>query len=155
MSPPIKDYYRILQVDPSAEPEVIAAAYKRLAFKYHPDTNKSPNAHYRMQEINEAYHVLNNPASRTEYDRARLTGASSYDRRRAAPPRRSQPGSLESTHNQLGWGCIAIYVVTLAILFSLFGAWARNIWVIAIILIAAGIIAAPIVFSLDDYLRGK
>jgi DnaJ-class molecular chaperone len=32
-----KDYYKILQVDPSAEQEVIEAAYRRLARMYHPD----------------------------------------------------------------------------------------------------------------------
>ena len=33
------DFYRVLQVDPSADPDVIEAAYKRLARKYHPDHN--------------------------------------------------------------------------------------------------------------------
>ncbi len=34
-----KNHYKVLQVDPSAESEIIAAAYKRLALKYHPDAN--------------------------------------------------------------------------------------------------------------------
>lgn len=63
-----KDYYKILQVDPSAEPEVIASVYKRLAQKYHPDKNKSPSATRRMQEINEAYEVLSDPVKRAQYD---------------------------------------------------------------------------------------
>jgi len=63
-----KNYYRILQVDPSAEPEVIVAAYKRLALKYHPDTNKSSEALGRMQEINEAYSILNDPVKRSNYN---------------------------------------------------------------------------------------
>jgi hypothetical protein len=33
----IIDFYRILQVDPRAEPEVIKAAHRSLARKYHPD----------------------------------------------------------------------------------------------------------------------
>ncbi|MBI5054814.1 MAG: DnaJ domain-containing protein, partial [Chloroflexi bacterium] len=49
-----KDYYEILQVSPNAELEVIEAAYKRLARKYHPDYNESPDAVQRMQELNEA-----------------------------------------------------------------------------------------------------
>jgi curved DNA-binding protein CbpA len=65
-----KNYYKILQVDPSADLEVIAVAYKRLARMYHPDTNRSPNATSRMQEINAAYEVLKDPAKRTQYDRA-------------------------------------------------------------------------------------
>jgi len=64
-----KDYYQILHVHPSAKPEVIRAAYKRLSRKYHPDINKSPDATRRMQEINEAYEILNNPQKRAEYDR--------------------------------------------------------------------------------------
>ena len=35
--PSEKDYYRILQVHPQAEPEVIDAAYRLLMRKYHPD----------------------------------------------------------------------------------------------------------------------
>ncbi|MCS7061004.1 MAG: DnaJ domain-containing protein [Anaerolineae bacterium] len=68
---PKEDYYKVLQVDPSAEPEVITAAYRRLAFKYHPDTNKSPEAEARMRQINEAYEVLSNPVRRAAFDRAR------------------------------------------------------------------------------------
>jgi curved DNA-binding protein CbpA len=65
-----ESYYRILQVDPSADPEVIAAAYRRLAMKYHPDTTGSgPGSQARMQELNEAYAVLSDPARRSAYDR--------------------------------------------------------------------------------------
>ena len=47
-----KDYYQILQVHPSAEPEVVKAAYDRLARKYHPDVNKETSAPQRMKDIN-------------------------------------------------------------------------------------------------------
>ncbi len=66
-----RDYYRILQVDPDAEPEVIHAAYRRLAAKYHPDVNPEPEAAERMAEINAAYGVLRDPEQRAAYDRAR------------------------------------------------------------------------------------
>src|SRR4051794_22869065 len=66
-----RDYYQVLQVDPSAEPDVIHAAYRRLAAKYHPDVNASPEAAVRMTEINAAYGVLKDPDQRAEYDRAR------------------------------------------------------------------------------------
>ena len=66
-----KDYYKVLQVDPSAEPEIITAAYRRLALKYHPDTSKSPDATRKMQEINEAYGELSDPGTRTRYDQER------------------------------------------------------------------------------------
>ena len=65
------DYYAILQVHPKAEREVIAAAYRRLAARYHPDVNASPGAAERMKQLNEAYEVLSNPARRAAYDRSR------------------------------------------------------------------------------------
>jgi DnaJ-class molecular chaperone len=66
-----KDYYAIMQVDEMAESAVIAAAYKALAAKYHPDRNPSPNATRQMQALNEAYAVLSDPYKRAEYDRQR------------------------------------------------------------------------------------
>ena len=44
MTDPLSDPYKTLQVDPEAEDEVIAAAYRRLARKYHPDANAGPDA---------------------------------------------------------------------------------------------------------------
>ncbi len=65
------DYYRLLQVDPLAEEEVIEAAYRRLARKYHPDVYHGPDAIERMRELNLAYGVIGNPAGRLAYDLAR------------------------------------------------------------------------------------
>lgn len=65
------DLYEILQVHPSAHPEVIQAAYRRLAQIYHPDRNPSPDAAERMAEINRAWDVLRDPARRAAYDRER------------------------------------------------------------------------------------
>jgi len=64
------NYYQILQVDSSAEPEVIEGAYKRLAKKYHPDMRDAQAVdQQRMQLINEAYQVLSDPKWRAQYDR--------------------------------------------------------------------------------------
>jgi curved DNA-binding protein CbpA len=63
-----KNYYQILQVDQGADPDVISAAYKRLSIKYHPDRNQASDANERMQELNEAYQVLMDPARRRWYD---------------------------------------------------------------------------------------
>jgi len=65
------DYYEILQVSPSAEQEVIEAAYRRLARKYHPDVNPDPAAAQRMRLLNEAFEVLADPQKRAEYDARR------------------------------------------------------------------------------------
>jgi len=64
-----QDPYDILQLAHHAEPEVVEAAYRRLARKYHPDTNSSANATAHMQEINWAYEILKDPAKRASYDR--------------------------------------------------------------------------------------
>jgi curved DNA-binding protein CbpA len=67
----MSDYYEILQVSAKAEPEVIQAAYKRLAFKYHPDRNAAPSAHQMMTLLNKAYAILSDPIRRSAYDRLR------------------------------------------------------------------------------------
>jgi len=81
----MRDYYATLQVDPGADPEVIEVAYRRLARKWHPDTNADPQAGARMQELNEAYEVLGDPARRQRYDAA-LVGCSAPST--GAPSRR-------------------------------------------------------------------
>ena len=68
------DYYTILQVDPCAEPEVIKAAYRRLAANHHPDVDPSPEATERMKLLNAAYEVLSDPVKRKEHDVSRLHG---------------------------------------------------------------------------------
>jgi len=77
-----KDYYQILQVHPSAEPEVVTAAYKKLLYKYHPDHNsgKEQWANEKSKEINNAYDVLKDPIKRREYDEEwRRRTTKSYD----------------------------------------------------------------------------
>jgi hypothetical protein len=68
---PSPDYYKILQVDPLAEEEVVEAAYRRLARKYHPDVYAGPDAAERMRELNLAYGVIGDAARRRAYDHAR------------------------------------------------------------------------------------
>lgn len=66
-----RDLYEILQVSPNAEPEVITAAYHRLAQKYHPDVNPSAAANEQMKAVNAAYDVLHDPQRRATYDSQR------------------------------------------------------------------------------------
>jgi curved DNA-binding protein CbpA len=66
------DYYEILQVSPNADAEVIEAAYRRLAKKWHPDKNPGDLlAHEQMSLFNEAFEVLYDPGKRQEYDAGR------------------------------------------------------------------------------------
>ena len=71
----VPDPYKVLQVDPEAEDEVIAAAYRRLARKYHPDTAAGAEAIGRMQGINAAWEVLGDPRRRAAHDRQRAVDA--------------------------------------------------------------------------------
>jgi curved DNA-binding protein CbpA len=64
------DPYKVLQVDPEAEDEVIQAAYRRLAQKYHPDV-AGPDGATRMASINAAWELLRDPARRAAHDRSR------------------------------------------------------------------------------------
>ena len=66
-----KDYYKILDVDPSASKDEIKRVYKRLARKYHPDVSEEDNAQKKFQEVSEAYEVLKNKEKRAEYDELR------------------------------------------------------------------------------------
>jgi curved DNA-binding protein CbpA len=65
------DYYASLHVLPSADADVIKAAFRVLARRYHPDSCAIPreDAHRRMQEINAAYEVLGDEQKRAAYDR--------------------------------------------------------------------------------------
>lgn len=65
----IQDLYKILQVDPDADLEVVEAAYRRLARRYHPDLNHAAWAVERMKELNTAYETLRSPRRRALYDR--------------------------------------------------------------------------------------
>jgi hypothetical protein len=62
-----EDYYEILQVEPSAEPEVIDAAFSRLAERYHSDVDLSSEATKKLGKINTAHDVLSDPAKRRVY----------------------------------------------------------------------------------------
>jgi len=77
-----KDYYEILGVERDAGPGEIKAAYRRLAFQYHPDRNKGDGrAVEKMKELNEAYAVLSDTEKRRGYDGLREEyGAYAYDR---------------------------------------------------------------------------
>jgi hypothetical protein len=61
-------YYQTLQVDPAADPEVIDAAFRRLALKYHPDRSTVPDAADRMRDLLEAKAILSDPSRRRAYD---------------------------------------------------------------------------------------
>ncbi|KAI4570442.1 hypothetical protein MJT46_005959 [Ovis ammon polii x Ovis aries] len=63
-----KSYYDILGVPKSASERQVKKAFHKLAMKYHPDKNKSPDAEAKFREIAEAYETLSDANRRKEYD---------------------------------------------------------------------------------------
>ncbi|MBN2144518.1 MAG: DnaJ domain-containing protein [Candidatus Aureabacteria bacterium] len=68
MSVKFKDYYEILGVSRDSSLDDVKKTYRKLARKYHPDVNKSPQSEAKFKEINEAYEVLGDPEKRKKYD---------------------------------------------------------------------------------------
>ncbi len=98
MTEPPFDAYKVLQVDSEAEDEVIQAAYRRLAQKYHPDVTRSgTESGGRMASINRAWETLRDPARRRAYDRERLTKAQSPQAAGASQPSASSTGASGAT----------------------------------------------------------
>ncbi|MBM4310243.1 MAG: J domain-containing protein [Deltaproteobacteria bacterium] len=70
-----KDYYKVLGVEKTAPEAEIKKAYKKLAFKFHPDKNPGdPKAEERFKEISEAYAVLSDKNKRAQYDQFGSSG---------------------------------------------------------------------------------
>jgi molecular chaperone DnaJ len=95
--PPGFDAYQSLQVVPEADPEVIQAAYRRLAHKFHPDRAAGAEAARRMVEINAAWEILGDPARRAAYDRKRAAAAVAAAGATAAATPHGPPPSATSS----------------------------------------------------------
>ncbi len=66
----MRDYYEILGVERTCEPDGLKAAFRKQAMEHHPDRNGGcEEASDRFKEINEAYSILSDPQKRTAYDR--------------------------------------------------------------------------------------
>lgn len=64
-----RDYYEILGVSRTASDQELKSAYRKLAIQHHPDKNPGDTqAEEKFKELNEAYGVLSNAASRARYD---------------------------------------------------------------------------------------
>ena len=64
-----QDYYELLGVARNADATAIKKAYRKLAKKYHPDTNAGdPTAEQKFKDVTEAYSILSDPEKRKLYD---------------------------------------------------------------------------------------
>lgn len=64
-----RDYYEVLGISRDADKNAIKRAYRKLAKKYHPDTNQgNTQAEERFKEATEAYNVLSDPEKKKLYD---------------------------------------------------------------------------------------
>lgn len=63
------DYYKIFNLSKNCTQDQIKKAYRKAAIFWHPDKNKSPNAHEKFIQINEAYEILSNEEKRMVYDK--------------------------------------------------------------------------------------
>ena len=140
-----ESYYELLQVTPTADLEIITAAYRALIRRHHPDRNPSPSADATTKLLNEAWEILSDPAKRAEYDRQFAAGSSSRpappprppnrptqetppSRPKPPPPRASQrqPATDESGWDKFLPGYLVLVVIATAVIVFLVVATAKG-----------------------------
>lgn len=92
-----RDYYEVLGLQKNADQAAIKKAYRKLAKKYHPDTNAgNPQAEEKFKEVTEAYTILSDPEKKKLYDQF---GHAAFDG--SAP---GQDGAGSYTYREPGGG---------------------------------------------------
>ena len=105
----VTDPYKVLQVLPTADHEVLRAAFRALAMKYHPDRDPSARAARRMIELNQAYAMVRDAEARAQLDRARRRTSYDFDGvpggngEAAAPTRADSAGTRLEQGRYAGW----------------------------------------------------
>ncbi|HTN56169.1 MAG TPA: DnaJ C-terminal domain-containing protein [Microbacterium sp.] len=95
-----KDFYKTLGVSKDITDAELKKAYRKLARKYHPDSNQGDaKAEAKFKEISEAYSVLSDAEQRREYDEIRAMGSGA---RFTAPG--GSAGGFEDVFNRFGQG---------------------------------------------------
>lgn len=73
-----RDYYEVLGVSKDASEDEIKKAFRKLAFKYHPDRCKDSDAAEKFAEVSEAHEVLSDKEKRNQYDQFGFNGPSGF-----------------------------------------------------------------------------
>ena len=73
-----RDYYEVLGVPRDADEHAIKDAYHKLAMKWHPDRNPSPEAEHKFKEIAKAYAILKDAKKRARYDSQGMEGVAHF-----------------------------------------------------------------------------
>jgi curved DNA-binding protein CbpA len=110
------DYYSVLEIHASADTAAVNAAFRRLAWRYHPDRNPAPDATLQFQDINEAHQVLSDPMRRAEYD-AKWYPKPAESHRATHPyrPQRSRPRWPRHNHTRkVMMAIIALMIISSA-----------------------------------------
>jgi hypothetical protein len=125
-----RDHYAVLGVEPDADPAEIAAAFRRLAKRHHPDAPGGDAA--RFAEVRDAWEVLASPTRRLEYDleRAAHARAAAQRHRLAVPVTQRTTGRPPTRRGALalvwaGVACTAAGVAVAVLTFALASDTAR------------------------------
>jgi len=104
------DPYRVLQVAPTAEQEVLNAAFRVLAKKYHPDRDRTRAAARRMAELNAAWALVREPVRREQWDSSQRRAVYGFPPSGSRPtgsvpppPRADSAGTRLSFGRYIGW----------------------------------------------------
>ena len=73
------DPYSILGLTPEATPQMIKAAYRKIAQRFHPDLNPHPAATRQFQVATAAYELLNSAVDKRKYDEAHAAAVQESD----------------------------------------------------------------------------
>ena len=97
-----KDFYKVLGVSKDVSSADLKKAYRKLARKYHPDSNPgNPAAEAKFKEISEAHSVIGDPEQRKEYDAVRAMGGGA---RFTAPGQGGQQGGFDDVFGDMFGG---------------------------------------------------